>query len=274
MANYDKWLQDVVEAAEEVLRNLPPVEFKEEAYEEALCHEMRIRGIPYERQRNFELLYKGYKIGTGRVDFIINPYWATKKEENVLEIKSVKKIEKKHIKQAKVYMNSLGIKKGAVMSFHYEVGVQVEPLELSTVKPISWSVVKPKVKKIEKIKPFLEYALNEVYQYFGSEFIYRESTNIESYKKAMGVEFRLNGIDFKSVSFPVMYKNQTVYEDKIDFVFEDNTALVLSIYENQENIDTDRAIYDYYAQLIGIKKMYLGMIPKKETENAFLIEVR
>ncbi|MEO0162486.1 MAG: GxxExxY protein, partial [candidate division WOR-3 bacterium] len=106
----------------------------EKVYEEALCHEMRIRGIPYERQRNFELLYKGYKIGQGTADFIINPFWATKKEENVLEIKSVKKIEKKHIKQAKVYMNSLGINKGAVIGIHYKVGVQVEPLELSTVK--------------------------------------------------------------------------------------------------------------------------------------------
>ena len=77
MAKYDKWLQDVDDAAREVIGNLGDVKYDECVYEEALCHELRIRGIPYERQRTFELMYRGYTIGNGRVDFIINPFWAT-----------------------------------------------------------------------------------------------------------------------------------------------------------------------------------------------------
>jgi GxxExxY protein len=70
-------------------------------YEEALCHELRIRGIPYERQRNLDLIYKGYSVGTRRADFIINPFWATKKsDEHVMEIKAVKTINKDHMRQA------------------------------------------------------------------------------------------------------------------------------------------------------------------------------
>ncbi len=273
MANNERWLQDVVEAAEEVLRTLPSVDYKEGVYEEALSHEMRIRGIPYERQRNLEILYKGYSIGTGTVDFIINPLWATGKEENVLEIKSVTKINKSHIRQAQVYMSSLNIKRGAVLSMRHSTGVEVKPLELLPAKPPDRSVVMPKAKRFKEIKELLEYAQNEVYQYFGSEFIYREATNIEWYKKAMEVEIHLNGINFQSVAFPVVYKCQNVYEFKIDFVFEDNTAFALCVYEKKDDVSKEKEFYAQHIKFAGIKKIYLGMLPKKGTENAFIIEV-
>lgn len=71
------WLAEVKSAAEEVLKVLG-AGYKEAPYEEALAHELRIRKIPYERQRNFEILYKGYRVGSGRADLIINPLWANR----------------------------------------------------------------------------------------------------------------------------------------------------------------------------------------------------
>ncbi|MEO0130631.1 MAG: GxxExxY protein, partial [candidate division WOR-3 bacterium] len=68
------YLKEVKEAAGEVLRELGKG-YEEKVYEEALAHELRIRKIPYERQRNFEIIYKGYKVGEGRVDLILNPLW-------------------------------------------------------------------------------------------------------------------------------------------------------------------------------------------------------
>ena len=60
-------LDVVVDAAKEVLKVLGEG-FDEGVYEEALAHELRLRQIPYDRQRNFEVIYKGYSVGEGRID--------------------------------------------------------------------------------------------------------------------------------------------------------------------------------------------------------------
>lgn len=115
------YLKEVKEAAGEVLRELGKG-YEEKVYEEALAHELRIRKIPYERQRNFEIIYKGYKVGEGRVDLILNPLWYKKGgEEIVLELKKGGKISDAHRRQAQVYMISLNIKRGAVLSFGDEI---------------------------------------------------------------------------------------------------------------------------------------------------------
>ena len=116
-------LETVTDAAREVL-NVLGEGYDEGVYEEALAHEMRLRQIAYERQRNFEILYKGYRVGEGRIDFIINPLWAGKGgKELVLELKAVKVIAEGHKRQAQVYMLSLNIDEGAVMNFASEVQV-------------------------------------------------------------------------------------------------------------------------------------------------------
>jgi GxxExxY protein len=110
-------------------------------YEEALAHELRLRQIAYERQRNFEILYKGYRVGEGRVDLIINPLWAGKGgKELVLELKAVKDISAGHKRQAQVYMLSLNIDEGAVMNFASEVHV-VEVTKPSKARDLA--VAKP-----------------------------------------------------------------------------------------------------------------------------------
>ena len=60
----------VVGAAIEVHRHLGPGHL-ESAYEEALCVELEIRGIPFERQCPFTLTYKGHPIGESRLDLLV-----------------------------------------------------------------------------------------------------------------------------------------------------------------------------------------------------------
>lgn len=273
MAKYEKWLQDVVDAAHEVLINLGNIHYDEAVYEEALCHELRIRSIPYERQRNFEIMYKGYTVGSGRVDFIINPFWATKRhDEHVMEIKAVKKITKSHIRQALVYMISLDMKTGAVMSLHNEAGVLVESLIIPKVKLPELKVSKPKSRRV-KTMAIMRKAVHEVYKYFGSEFMYRETTGLETYKEAVGVELRLNGVNYNSGVYPILYKYQEVDEFTIPFVFADNSAMALELYRKPEEIDENKDYYKYYAIRFGIKKIYLGLIPEKEDEKLVFLEV-
>jgi GxxExxY protein len=44
--------------------------FHEKPYENALVVEFRLRNIPYEQQKLFELIYKGFKVGEFRPDLI------------------------------------------------------------------------------------------------------------------------------------------------------------------------------------------------------------
>lgn len=98
------WLKEVKKSAQAVLDVLGDG-YNEVVYEEALAHELRLREIPYERQRNFEILYKGYKVGEVRADLIINPLWCGKGgKEIVFELKAVKKIGESHKRQAQVYI--------------------------------------------------------------------------------------------------------------------------------------------------------------------------
>ena len=67
----DRLTRSVIGAAIEVHRNLGPG-FLESFYEKAFCIELNRRGIPYENQVCFPVLYKGYKIGENRLDLVIH----------------------------------------------------------------------------------------------------------------------------------------------------------------------------------------------------------
>ena len=61
----------IIGAAIEVHRNLGPG-LLESAYEECLCHELRLLGIDFKRQVALPLLYKGLKLDCGyKLDLIV-----------------------------------------------------------------------------------------------------------------------------------------------------------------------------------------------------------
>jgi GxxExxY protein len=45
--------------------------FVDGVYEEALAHELGLRGIPFERQKAVTITYKGQAVGTQRLDMVI-----------------------------------------------------------------------------------------------------------------------------------------------------------------------------------------------------------
>ncbi len=71
----------VLDAAFEVHRALGPG-LLESAYEMALCHEMTLRGMRFERQKALPVIYKGVRLDCGyRLDVVVE-------ETIVLELKS------------------------------------------------------------------------------------------------------------------------------------------------------------------------------------------
>ncbi|MCR4424129.1 MAG: GxxExxY protein [candidate division WOR-3 bacterium] len=262
--------ESIKQAAEEVLEILGPG-YKENVYEEAFAHELRIRKIPYERQRNFEILYKGYRVSDGRADLIINPLWAkTSDKETVLELKAVKKITESHRRQAQVYMVSLNIDQGAVLSFGDEV--LLEPVAKPD-RTLNITVADPREKpSTAELMNTLRSAAEEVFDYFGREFIYREDTE-KLFPAAIGVELRLRGVAFTRTNYDLLYKCHKVYEYEFEFAFPDGAVATVVTYEDDEDIEEEKEEFSFYVKEFGLKKGYLIAIPAAEEGKVKVEEV-
>ncbi len=84
--------------------------FQEVVYQRALAIEMQIQGIEFSREHEMPLQYKGYDIGTRRVDFFV---------ENTImvEIKALISLEDVHLAQAMNYVEAYKLEIGLLINF-------------------------------------------------------------------------------------------------------------------------------------------------------------
>lgn len=84
--------------------------FQEVVYQRALSIEMNMQNIAHEREKEMPLQYKGYDIGTRRVDFFVD-------EKIMVEIKAVKELEDVHLAQAINYLEAYNMEIGLLINF-------------------------------------------------------------------------------------------------------------------------------------------------------------
>lgn len=84
--------------------------FQEVVYQRALSIELNMEGIVHVREQEMPLQYKGFDIGTRRVDFFIE-------NKIMLEIKAVKELEDVHLAQAINYLEAYGMEIGLLINF-------------------------------------------------------------------------------------------------------------------------------------------------------------
>ncbi len=112
--NANEITEQIIGGAIEVHRVLGPG-LLESAYEECLCHELKLRGLSFERQRPLPVEYKGIKLECGyRLDVLV---------ENtvVVEIKAVSAIEPIHEAQLLTYLRIGGWRVGLLINFNVPV---------------------------------------------------------------------------------------------------------------------------------------------------------
>ena len=105
----DQLTQKIIGAAIEVHKSLGPG-LLESIYEEALCFEFELRGIPYNRQVGIDVVYKGRIIKGQRIDIIVQ-------DEVVLEIKSLSRLPEVVMAQILSYLKAKGLKRGLIINF-------------------------------------------------------------------------------------------------------------------------------------------------------------
>jgi GxxExxY protein len=104
----------VIGAAIEVHREIGPG-ILEKSYEEAMCHELHLRGLPFVRQQVVPFIYKGIKLSADlRADLIVAGKLVVdlKAKEQVLPIDKLKVL---------TYLRLLDLRLGLIINFH--VGV-------------------------------------------------------------------------------------------------------------------------------------------------------
>lgn len=84
--------------------------FQEVVYQRALAIELGLQGVSFEREKEMPLSYKGYDIGTRRVDFFVE-------ELIMVEIKAVIQLEDVHLAQAINYLEAYNMEVGLLINF-------------------------------------------------------------------------------------------------------------------------------------------------------------
>ena len=99
----------IMEAVFEVHNSLGPG-FAESVYEEALTHELEIRGIPFERQKTVTINYKQRTVGIHRLDLVVDG-------KVILELKAVSALVDAFKQQTLSYLKATGLKLGILIDF-------------------------------------------------------------------------------------------------------------------------------------------------------------
>lgn len=107
---HDPLTEKIIGCAIEVHRQLGPG-LLESIYELALCVELELNGLPYQRQIPFPLKYRDRIVGDFRLDLIVD-------HAVILELKSVERMDAVFDAQLLTYLRLTGIKTGLLINFN------------------------------------------------------------------------------------------------------------------------------------------------------------
>jgi len=104
----------IIGAAIEVHRYYGPG-LVEEVYEEALCHELNLRHIPFKRQQPVPIYYKGVKLGSDlRLDLIVH-------DKVIVDNKAKEEIHPIDKVKILTYLRLSNLRLGLLINFHAAV---------------------------------------------------------------------------------------------------------------------------------------------------------
>jgi GxxExxY protein len=103
--------QTIIGAAIQVHRALGPG-LLESAYRDCLCHELSLNGVRYEREKALPVHYRGALVSCGyRLDLVVEDFV-------VVEIKSVRCLERIHQAQLITYLRLTRLPVGLLLNFN------------------------------------------------------------------------------------------------------------------------------------------------------------
>ena len=109
--NFSELSNKVIGCVIEVHKALGPG-LLESAYQQCLCHELRLNDIGFHIEKPLPIDYKGCRLDCGyRMDMLVE-------DEIILELKSVAELNRVHEAQILSYMKLANIKQGFLINFN------------------------------------------------------------------------------------------------------------------------------------------------------------
>ncbi len=106
--------EKIIGAAIEVHRILGPG-LLESVYEDALCHELNLRGLQFKRQQNVPIPYKGIRLGTDlRLDLLVEG-------KVIVDLKAKEELSTIDKPKLLTYLRLSDKHLGLIINFHVEV---------------------------------------------------------------------------------------------------------------------------------------------------------
>lgn len=102
--------EKVIGAAIEVHREIGPG-YLESIYEQALAIEFAERRIRFSQQHPIHICYKGFAVGEGRLDFLVD-------NRLIVELKAVEALQPIHHAQVISYLKATGFSLGLLINFN------------------------------------------------------------------------------------------------------------------------------------------------------------
>lgn len=84
--------------------------FQEVIYQRALAIEMQIQEMKFLREHDIEIYYKDMKIGSRRVDFLVD-------DKVMVELKAIAKLDNTHLAQGLNYLEAYKLEIGLLINF-------------------------------------------------------------------------------------------------------------------------------------------------------------
>ena len=110
----DNLSEHVIKAATEVHQIIGPG-MLESVYQECLSHELELRDIPFERQKELTIEYKDARLDGGyRLDFVVA-------DTLIVELKSSNNLEPEHETKLLTYLFLTGLKEGLMINFNVPI---------------------------------------------------------------------------------------------------------------------------------------------------------
>jgi GxxExxY protein len=109
MLEHEKLTGQIIGAAIEVHKALGPG-LLEELYEQALCMELRHRGIPFQRQVSLPVFYRDSQIGLYRLDLLVA-------DTIVVELKAIARLADIHFVVVRTYLHASDQTHALILNF-------------------------------------------------------------------------------------------------------------------------------------------------------------
>ncbi|MDP2054796.1 MAG: GxxExxY protein [Acidobacteriota bacterium] len=87
--------------------------FHDAVYQDALAVELELEGLPFEREFQVAIFYRGRQLRTQRLDLVVD-------RRVVVELKAVEQLQRVHQTQILSYLKAAKLPVGLLMNFHAE----------------------------------------------------------------------------------------------------------------------------------------------------------